>query len=128
MEYAPNGSLHQKHHRQQLPLTTVVQYVKQVASALQYAHDDQFIHRDVKPHNIFIGQKGELLLGDFGIAVLSSTGLVSLLQSQGQAGTPVYMAPEQIKGKPSRSSDQYALAVITYEARLCQLSHFRLSR
>ncbi len=115
MEYAPNGSLREKHHGQQLPLATVVQYVNQIASALQYAHDDQLIHRDVKPHNIFIGPKGELLLGDFGIAVLSSTGLVSLQQPQGQAGTPVYMAPEQIKGKPSRSSDQYALAIITYE-------------
>jgi serine/threonine protein kinase len=92
-----------------------VQYIKQIASALQYAHDDQLIHRDIKPHNIFIGSKGELLLGDFGIAVLSSTGLVSLQQPQGQAGTPVYMAPEQIKGKPSRSSDQYALAIIVYE-------------
>src|SRR6266566_5292512 len=115
MEYAPNGSLREKHHGQQLPLATVVQYIKQIASALQYAHDDQLIHRDVKPHNVFIGTNGELLLGDFGIAILSSTGLISLQQPQGSGGTPVYMAPEQIKGMPSRSSDQYALAIITYE-------------
>jgi serine/threonine protein kinase len=115
MEYAPNGSLYRRHHRQQLPLATVVQYVKQIASALQYAHDDQFIHRDVKPGNIYMGLNGELLLGDFGIAVLSSSGHSSLLESQDEAGTPLYMAPEQIKGKPSRSSDQYALAIVTYE-------------
>jgi serine/threonine protein kinase len=116
MEYAPNGSLRQRHHGQQLPFTTIVQYVKQIASALQYAHDDQLIHRDVKPDNIFIGSIGELLLGDFGIVVLSSSGRVSLQQAEAETiGTALYMAPEQIKGKPSRSSDQYALAVMTYE-------------
>ncbi len=128
MEYAPNGSLRQQHHGQQLPLTTVVQYVKQIASALQYAHDDQLIHRDVKPDNIFIGTNRELLLGDFGIVVLSSSGRVSLQQAEAETiGTALYMAPEQIKGKPSRSSDQYALAVMTYEW-LCGKPPFTGSR
>src|SRR5579859_2405218 len=53
MEYAPNGSLRQLHPRgTRLPLPTVVSYVKQIASALQYLHERNLVHRDVKPHNI----------------------------------------------------------------------------
>jgi len=115
MEYAPNGSLRQRHGGRQVPLDTVVQYVSQIASALQFAHDDQLIHRDVKPDNILVGAKGDLLLADLGISVMSGSGRTSLGQAQGSGGTPLYMAPEQIKGKPGRSSDQYALAIMTYE-------------
>jgi len=115
MEYAPNGSLRQRHGGRQVPLNTVVQYVSQIASALQFAHDDQLIHRDVKPDNILIGANSDLLLADLGISVMSGSGRTSLGQAQGSGGTPLYMAPEQLKGKPSRSSDQYALAIMAYE-------------
>ncbi len=115
MEYAPNGSLRQRHGGKQVPLDTVEQYVSQIASALQFAHDDQLIHRDVKPDNILIGANGDLLLADLGISVMSGSGRTSLGQAQGSGGTPLYMAPEQLKGKPSRSSDQYALAIMAYE-------------
>ena len=69
MDYAPNGTLRQRHPKgTQLPLTTIVPYVKQVANALQHAHDEKLIHRDVKPENILLGRRNEVLLSDFGIA------------------------------------------------------------
>ena len=56
MDYAPHGTLRTRHPRNtQVPLYTVVHYVKQIASALQYAHEEHLIHRDVKPENILIG-------------------------------------------------------------------------
>src|SRR5258708_8782701 len=62
LDYAPNGTLRQRHPRGTvLPLPTVVSYVKQVAKALQYAHDEKLIHRDVKPENMLLGKSNEVL-------------------------------------------------------------------
>jgi len=116
MDYAPGGSLLTRHPRgTQVPLTTVVQYVKEIALALQYAHDQHILHRDVKPENILIWRDGKLLLSDFGLATLSKTGRISLQPSYGKEGTPYYMAPEMFRGKPEKASDQYSLAVVVYE-------------
>src|SRR5207248_4398447 len=96
-----------------LPLGTIVSYVQQVASALQYAHDERLIHRDIKPENMLLGRRDELLLSDFGIAILVQS---SRYQStQDMAGTMAYMAPEQIQGKPRPASDQYSLGIVVYE-------------
>lgn len=116
MSYAPNGSLRKRHPRgTRVPLPTVVEYVKQIASALQYAHDHNIIHRDIKPDNILVGLRGELLIGDFGIAVISKTGRSSLQSSYNIGGTPYYMAPEAFRGKPEKASDQYSLGIMVYE-------------
>jgi serine/threonine protein kinase len=114
MSYAPGGTLRSVHPRgTKLPLPRVADYVAQVAEALQYAHDHGIIHRDVKPENLLVGSQQEVLLGDFGIAVLSQrSGSVS---TQQVVGTAAYMAPEQFRGKPCVASDQYALAVVVYE-------------
>src|SRR5947209_19744231 len=62
MDYAPNGSLRERHPRgTPLPLALVISYVRQVASALQYAHDRHLIHRDIKPENLLLGSQGEVL-------------------------------------------------------------------
>ena len=108
MDYAPNGSLRQRYPRGvTLPLGIIVPYVKQVADALQYAHNEKLIHRDVKPENMLLGRHGEVLLSDFGIALVAQS---SRYQStQDMAGTMAYMAPEQIQGKPRPASDQYSL-------------------
>ena len=114
MDYAPNGTLRQRHPgRTRVPLEQVVSYVSQVADALQYAHDRRFIHRDVKPENILVGRSGEVLLSDFGIAVMSATS--SIRYTKDSAGTAIYMAPEQIERQALPASDQYALGIVVYE-------------
>ncbi len=72
MDYAPNGTLRQRCPTGTLlPLANVVDYIKQAASALQYAHDQKIIHRDVKPENMLLGPGENILLSDFGIAVVA---------------------------------------------------------
>lgn len=114
MTYAPNGSLRQRHPVGSiLPLTQIVFYIKQLASALQHAHEQRLMHRDVKPENILLGRDGELLLSDFGIALIAQSTQLQGLQTI--AGTVAYMAPEQLQGKPRLESDQYALGIMAYE-------------
>ncbi|MBA2285991.1 MAG: protein kinase [Ktedonobacteraceae bacterium] len=114
MDYAPNGSLRQHYPKgTRLPLYTAVSYVKQIASALEYAHNHKLIHRDIKPENILLGHDDQLLLSDFGIAVVVRNTLSQSMQEV--VGTLAYMAPEQVEGKPRPESDQYALAILVYE-------------
>jgi eukaryotic-like serine/threonine-protein kinase len=114
MEYAANGTLRDRHPKgSQVRLASIVEYVEQIASALQYAHDRRIIHRDVKPENMLLRADGTLLLSDFGIAKIMEQS--TLMSVQTQIGTPVYMAPEQHVGRPCFASDQYALAVVVYE-------------
>ena len=114
MDYAPNGTLRQRHQRgERLPLDTVVDYVQQIASALQYAHDQKVIHRDIKPENMLLGRNQEILLTDFGIAVVAQSTRIQLTQET--VGTISYMAPEQIQAHPRPASDQYSLGIVVYE-------------
>ena len=114
MDFAPHGTLRQRYPRgTPLPLPPVVSYVRAVADALQYAHDERLIHRDVKPENMLVGRRNEILLSDFGIATLVQSSPDR--RSSDTAGTMVYMAPEQIKGKPCPASDQYSLGIVAYE-------------
>src|SRR5260370_593676 len=92
--------------------------VQQAASALQYAHNHQVVHQDVKPSNFLIRSsedvpgRPDLMLADFGVAKsASSTASVS----QSVRGTPAYMAPEQWEGTPVPATDQYALAIMAYD-------------
>jgi serine/threonine protein kinase/Flp pilus assembly protein TadD len=113
MEYAPNGTLLERHRRgTRLPLTTIVPYVKQIADALQYAHQQRLIHMDIKPENMLLGQHDEVLLSDFGTL---ATDRYKQTDVQHVIGTGAYMAPEQIYGKPHPQSDQYALGIVVYE-------------
>ncbi len=114
LDYAPNGTLRQRHPQGSLlPLPTVISYVRQIAEALQYAHDEKLIHRDVKPENMLLGRRNEVLLSDFGIALMVQTFRSQSMQEM--AGTLSYMAPEQIQGQPRPASDQYALGILVYE-------------
>ncbi|GCE13120.1 serine/threonine protein kinase [Tengunoibacter tsumagoiensis] len=114
MDYAPNGTLRQRHAKGiPLPLTTILPYITQVADALQYAHDERLIHRDIKPENMLIGRRNEILLSDFGIALVAQSSLSQ--GTQDVIGTVAYMSPEQIQGKPRPASDQYSLGIVAYE-------------
>ncbi|HEU5200927.1 MAG TPA: serine/threonine-protein kinase [Ktedonobacterales bacterium] len=114
LDYAPGGSLRQRHPTgTRVPLETVVAYVQQLGQALQYAHDQKVIHRDIKPQNLLLGRQGELLLSDFGISVVAESTSRSL--AQGFAGSVAYSAPEQLQEHPRLASDQYALGVVIYE-------------
>lgn len=115
MDLAPGGTLRQRHPRGAiLSPATFLPYLRQVADALQYAHGQRVIHRDVKPENLFLGRNGEVLLGDFGIAVATASARSRALPCA-QAGTAAYMAPEQLVGTPCKASDQYALGIVVYE-------------
>ncbi|TME06407.1 MAG: hypothetical protein E6I80_13860 [Chloroflexi bacterium] len=114
MSYAPNGTLRGRHPKgTRLPLDIILTYLKQAACALQYAHDGKLVHRDIKPENMLLGRHDDILLSDFGIAVVAHSS--RSLNTQEIIGTVSYMAPEQIQGKPRPASDQYAMGVVLYE-------------
>ena len=96
----------------------IVHFVLQAADALQHAHDNQIIHRDVKLSNFLLRERKadpahpDILLADFGIARLAT---MTAGVSRAIRGTPTYMAPEHWKGKSVPATDQYALAIMIYE-------------
>ncbi len=114
MDYVPHGTLRQRHPKgSRLPLATVVSYVNQIAPALQYAHERKLIHNHIKPENLLVGKAHEILLSDFGIALVDQRS--RYLSLQDKVGTIAYMAPEQIDARPRPASDQYSLGIVVYE-------------
>ncbi|MBY0491817.1 MAG: serine/threonine-protein kinase [Gemmatimonadaceae bacterium] len=101
----------------QLPIADAVLLAREVADALQYAHDRGVIHRDIKPENILL-QGGHALVADFGIALaVTNAGGARMTQTGLSLGTPQYMAPEQAMGERTidARADVYALGAVTYE-------------
>jgi serine/threonine protein kinase len=115
MEYAHRGTVRQRHPKgSRVPLSFAVLYAYQMASALEYAHQANLVHRDVKPENMLLRSDKVLQLSDFGIATTVHSAY-TISANRGVGGTILYMAPEQLEGKPCKESDQYALAVVVYE-------------
>jgi len=118
MPYVEGESLRERLDREhQLPVDEAVQIAKDVAGALQAAHERGVIHRDIKPANILLS-KGEPLVSDFGIALAVSAGGTGRLTETGLSlGTPHYMSPEQATGDLSigAATDVYALGCVLYE-------------
>jgi serine/threonine protein kinase len=126
MPYRAEGSLvNWLMQRGPVPLVPqdVGQMIMQAASALQHAHDRSIIHRDVKPANFLVRTNADhptypdLLLADFGIAKI----MLATATTTRSMGTAAYMAPEQWNGDAVPASDQYALAVMTYQLLTGQL-------
>ncbi len=114
MDYAPGGSLRQRHPRGTiLPAPLMLSSLQPVVATLQYLHDQGRIHGNIKPENMLLGWRNEVLLSDIGLPLLTQR-RQSLLQQQG-ASAAAYLAPEQLQDQPQPSSDQYALGIIVYE-------------
>jgi len=115
MEHVEGIDLHEKLGRRPLPATKACELICRLAEILALAHDRGVVHRDVKPHNFFVGHDGSIKLGDFGLA--RQVGQAPLTGGQPASGTPCYVAPEQIldfDGVDHRA-DQYSLGVIFFE-------------
>jgi eukaryotic-like serine/threonine-protein kinase len=100
--------------RGRIPHRVALRWLQEAGSALDAAHELGVVHRDVKPANLLLDEKGRLAIGDFGIARL---GLEDQITQTGQVlGTAAYLAPEQALGEPATAaSDRYALAVVAFE-------------
>lgn len=113
MNLASNGTLRQRHPLgEQLSLDTIMEYLWQISDALTYIHKSGLVHRDIKPENLLLGENGEILLNDFGIA--KSLQNANSQPDQPCKGTVYYLAPERLDGISSPATDQYALAVLIY--------------
>ncbi|MGO8947653.1 MAG: serine/threonine-protein kinase [Ktedonobacterales bacterium] len=114
MPYVSGGSLQDVLKRAPLPIGEAVAYGSQIADALDYAHQRKVIHRDVKPANMLLHADGRLMLSDFGLAKILDRSRPNVSRGHPDAGTPEYMAPEQIEGHTDERSDVYALGVVLY--------------
>jgi len=119
MELIDGGSLHGRLEElaragSRMPQKEALRVLKDIASAIDYAHGRGMLHRDVKPANIMLDHDGDAFLSDFGIArILSDTQFTT---TGALIGTPQYMSPEQGKGLPlTKASDLYSLGVVLYE-------------
>ena len=119
MEYVDGLSLRQLVASRQLGPERALALVPQICEALQFAHDEGIVHRDVKPENILLDKRGRVKIADFGLAkLLGRAGDEAMLTRAEQVmGTPLYMAPEQMQGSHSvdHRADIYSLGVVFYE-------------
>jgi serine/threonine protein kinase len=115
MELHESGSLEQLSRSSSLSLTAIERILEQIASALNYAHQQGIIHRDLKPQNVLMDRHQNAILTDFGIAKLLHE--TTTFTREGMlVGTPAYMSPEQWRGEPLTARvDIYALGVILFE-------------
>ena len=117
MPYVEGESLRERlRHERQLSIDDALRITREVAQALQYAHEHGVIHRDVKPENILLTKDGNTLVADFGVA-RALGGDESLTQTGLAVGTPAYMSPEQAAGEHELDArtDVYALGCVLYE-------------
>jgi len=118
MELVPGETLHQRLSRGALPESEAVDFASQIAEALHAAHELGVVHCDLKPENVHVTPRGQVKVLDFGLAQLlqRGRGAVTSHESQANAGTLPYMAPEQLTGEPlDARTDVHALGVLLFE-------------
>lgn len=116
MRYMSGGSLAERLKHGPLPIDEIATILEQIGSALDHAHSQGLVHRDVKPANILFDRYGAAFLADFGIVKMRDVG--TALTGSELIGTPDYISPEQGRGerKLDGRSDLYSLGVILFEA------------
>jgi eukaryotic-like serine/threonine-protein kinase len=117
MAYVEGQDLHQLiRDNPKIPLERVLKFAQQLAGALAAAHAEDIVHRDLKPQNILVDGSDQVYIADFGLAKSYAEGAVGMTQTGAFLGTPRYMSPEQVEGKPTDGrSDLYAYGLILYE-------------
>ena len=117
MAYVDGGDLTQALRKEgRLPLERVLNIMRQLAAALSAAHGVNVVHRDLKPQNILLGSGDHVYVTDFGIAKTLESDRTSVTRTGAVLGTPLYMSPEQVEGKPlDHRSDLYTYGLIFYE-------------
>jgi serine/threonine-protein kinase len=115
MEYLEGGSVHERiREGSRVPREQALRWLEQAASALDRAHSNGVVHRDVKPANLLLDRDDNVHVSDFGIA--STTGDDTLTAPGTILGTAGYLSPEQARGEPATpASDRYALGVVAFE-------------
>ena len=104
------------HRTGPMPPEAATALIRKVADGLSHCHDNDIIHRDLKPENILISESGQPVILDFGLALTKGAHRVTYANLSATAGTPEYMAPEQIEGaRGDRRTDLYALGIMFYE-------------
>ncbi|HXR12555.1 MAG TPA: PASTA domain-containing protein, partial [Gaiellaceae bacterium] len=114
MEYLDGRSLKELIvSRGEAPIAVTVEYVRQILSALRFAHRHGIVHRDIKPHNVLVNGEGAVKVTDFGIA---RAGASQMTEAGSIVGTAQYLSPEQARGgEVDQRSDLYSLGVVLYE-------------
>jgi serine/threonine-protein kinase len=95
------------------PIPIAIDYTRQVLSALRFAHRNEIVHRDIKPHNVIVDSEGRVKVADFGIA---RAGTSQMTEAGSIIGTAQYLSPEQARGAPvDQTSDLYSVGVMLFE-------------
>jgi serine/threonine protein kinase len=120
MEYVPGETLADAKARQEgncFDCHEILSWIEQLCVALDYAHSEAHVaHRDLKPRNIMLTPEGRVKITDFGLASMLSESLTRVATSANAVGTPPYMSPQQVLGKPAtRVDDLYALGATIYD-------------
>ena len=99
-----------------MPLERILNFARQIAEALAAAHAEGVVHRDLKPQNLLVDKNDQIYVCDFGLAKSFEEGAIGMTRTGAFLGTPRYMSPEQVEGKPADGrADLYAFGLILYE-------------